>query len=91
MSSRRPCHPCSNIKDLPFTFKCHRDEAKREIYPVHAVKYYPSTDARIQHILVTAGGDGSFVFWDKMNKQRVIDYTKDKTFVCVGTPTPALQ
>lgn len=39
-------------KELAFAFKCHRPG--KEIFPVNTIKYHPSTDPRIQHILVGA-------------------------------------
>lgn len=65
-------------KELAFAFKCHRPG--KDIFPVNTIKYHPSTDARIQHILVTGGSDGAFVFWDKGLKQRVVEYGRDKIF-----------
>ena len=41
-------------KELAFAFKCHRPG--KDIFPVNTIKYHPSTDTRIQHILVGACG-----------------------------------
>jgi mRNA export factor len=47
-----------------FTFKCHRDDS--DIYPVNSCAFHP------QHgTFVTAGGDGTYNFWDKDSKQRL--------------------
>jgi mRNA export factor len=52
-----------------FPFRCHRKTvtgAATESFSVTAVNFHPSTG-----ILATAGGDGSFCFWDHMNKTRI--------------------
>eukprot|EP00878_Enallax_costatus_P031862 GHUV01034917.1.p2 GENE.GHUV01034917.1~~GHUV01034917.1.p2 ORF type:complete len:168 (+),score=39.29 GHUV01034917.1:334-837(+) len=47
-----------------FTFKCHRDN--NDIYAVNDIKFHP-----VHGTFVTAGGDGTYNFWDKDSKQRL--------------------
>eukprot|EP00931_Biecheleriopsis_adriatica_P039036 TRINITY_DN22318_c0_g1_i2.p1 TRINITY_DN22318_c0_g1~~TRINITY_DN22318_c0_g1_i2.p1 ORF type:complete len:152 (-),score=18.23 TRINITY_DN22318_c0_g1_i2:72-527(-) len=47
-----------------FAFKCHRTQS--EIYAVNDIDFHPTMGT-----FATAGGDGTFVFWDKENRQRL--------------------
>lgn len=47
-----------------FAFKCHR--STEEIFAVNAIDFHPTMGT-----FATAGGDGTFVFWDKENRQRL--------------------
>jgi mRNA export factor len=47
-----------------FSFKCHRTQ--QEILAVNAIDFHPSFGT-----FVTAGGDGTYVFWDKDHRQRL--------------------
>jgi len=58
-------HVEDNMSSKNFTFKCHRVD-NHEIYPVNSVAFHPK-----YHTFVTAGGDGTFNFWDKDSKQRL--------------------
>uniref|UniRef100_A0A0G4GW59 Anaphase-promoting complex subunit 4 WD40 domain-containing protein n=1 Tax=Chromera velia CCMP2878 TaxID=1169474 RepID=A0A0G4GW59_9ALVE len=56
-----------------FAFKCHRITppgkqagADDEIYPVSSIDFHPQMGT-----FATGGDDGTFVFWDKENKQRL--------------------
>ncbi|CAE8584662.1 unnamed protein product, partial [Polarella glacialis] len=46
-----------------FSFKCHRTD--NSIGAVNVVDFHPAEP----NAFVTAGNDGTFVFWDKANKQ----------------------
>lgn len=46
-----------------FAYKCHRNN--EIIFPVHCIKFHQLGT------FVTTGGDGSIVFWDKDNKQKL--------------------
>jgi WD40 repeat protein len=48
------------LQSKNFTFKCHRDGS--DIYSVNDIIFHP-----IHGTFVTAGGDGSYNFWDKVN------------------------
>ena len=56
---------------LNFSFKCHRDTStapanSSNVYAVNAISFHP------QHgTFSTAGGDGTFHFWDKDSKHRL--------------------
>ena len=49
-----------------FTFKCHRKDARKEIYAVNDIAFHP-----VHGTFVTVGSDGAYNFWDKVNKQRL--------------------
>mmetsp|Transcript_25674 Transcript_25674/g.73881 ORF Transcript_25674/g.73881 Transcript_25674/m.73881 type:complete len:362 (-) Transcript_25674:128-1213(-) len=49
-----------------FAFKCHRSTDQNEIYAVNSIDFHPSMGT-----FSTCGGDGTFVFWDKENRQRL--------------------
>jgi len=51
-----------------FTFKCHRDSQAHSINSIAFNKLYGT--------FVTGGSDGSFVFWDKINKSRLKNFTQ---------------
>lgn len=53
-----------------FSFKCHRDDSKN-IYAVHDLGFHP-----VHGTFSTAGGDGTFSFWDKDSKQRLKAFPK---------------
>lgn len=59
-----------------FTFKCHRQND--QVSAVNSIDFHPSLGT-----FSTAGGDGTFVFWDKENRQRL------KQFSAVGCPITA--
>lgn len=46
-----------------FAFKCHR--STEEIFAVNAIDFHPLGT------FATAGGDGTFVYWDKESRQRL--------------------
>ena len=50
-----------------FTFKCHRDGS--DIYAVNSICFHP-----VHGTFVTAGGDGSYNFWDKVSLGRQVSY-----------------
>lgn len=47
-----------------FAFKCHR--TNEEIFAVNSIDFHPTMGT-----FATAGGDGSFYFWDKEHRQRL--------------------
>ncbi|CAE7680634.1 RAE1 [Symbiodinium sp. CCMP2592] len=47
-----------------FAFKCHRTNT--EIYAVNDIDFHPTMGT-----FATCGGDGTFVYWDKENRQRL--------------------
>lgn len=58
-----------------FSFKCHRQtnpnraagtQAQSMVYPVNSIAFHP-----IYGTFATAGGDGSFHFWDKNHRHRL--------------------
>lgn len=69
----------SNIEDTSknFKFKCHR--SAEEIFAVNSMDFHPTTGA-----LATAGGDGTFAFWDKENRQRLKTFNSCNYPVTVG-------
>ncbi|KAJ3221640.1 hypothetical protein HK099_003296 [Clydaea vesicula] len=58
-----------------FSFKCHRDDDKKQVYCVNDISFHP-----IHGTFSTAGGDGTFNFWDKDAKCRL------KAFSNIGSP-----
>jgi len=52
-----------------FAFKCHRDGS--DVYAVNAISFHPQWGT-----FSTAGGDGTFNFWDKDSKQRLKPFPK---------------
>ena len=60
------------FKSKEFSFKCHRNEQLRQIYPVNALAF--------NHVgtFATAGADGIVSFWDHNNKKNL------KNFPSVG-------
>ncbi|KAJ3241286.1 hypothetical protein HDU81_001271 [Chytriomyces hyalinus] len=62
---------------LNFSFKCHRDD-KNNVHSVNAISFHPTYGT-----FSTAGGDGTFSFWDKDSKQRL------KQFASVGNSISA--
>eukprot|EP00922_Rhytidocystis_sp_ex-Travisia-forbesii_P051956 GHVS01077117.1.p1 GENE.GHVS01077117.1~~GHVS01077117.1.p1 ORF type:complete len:413 (+),score=61.70 GHVS01077117.1:178-1239(+) len=61
-----------------FTFRCHRMPERGQMDSIYAVN---SVDTNPKfNTLVTSGADGTIVFWDKDNKQRL------KSFENVGAP-----
>jgi mRNA export factor len=47
-----------------FAFKCHR--SNEEIFAVNDIDFHPTMGT-----FATGGGDGTYVFWDKENRQRL--------------------
>eukprot|EP00930_Biecheleria_cincta_P069310 TRINITY_DN57064_c0_g1_i1.p1 TRINITY_DN57064_c0_g1~~TRINITY_DN57064_c0_g1_i1.p1 ORF type:complete len:376 (+),score=56.73 TRINITY_DN57064_c0_g1_i1:53-1129(+) len=47
-----------------FAFKCHRTNT--DIYAVNSIDFHPTLGT-----FATSGGDGTFIFWDKENRQRL--------------------
>lgn len=60
-----------------FAFKCHR--STEEIFAVNSIDFHPSLGT-----FATAGGDGTFVFWDKENRQRLKAFNPCHYPVTVG-------
>ena len=64
---------------LNFSFKCHRDEKPTpNVYPVNSLAFHPTYGT-----FSSAGGDGTYYFWDKDSKQRL------KSSAQVGGPITA--
>ncbi|KAL6779616.1 RAE1 [Auxenochlorella protothecoides x Auxenochlorella symbiontica] len=68
-------HVEESQKDKNFTFKCHRPE--KDVFPVNSLNFHPQYGT-----FASAGGDGSFSFWDKDSKQRL------KAFSAANAPIP---
>lgn len=53
-----------------FTFRCHRDVHK-VVHAVHSIVFHP-----VYNTTCTAGGDGTFCYWDKDARSRlnIFDY-----------------
>ncbi|CAG99973.1 RNA export factor GLE2 [Kluyveromyces lactis] len=66
-----------------FSFKCHRQQVQNngaaggrtstevQVYPVNSIVFHP-----IHGTFATAGGDGSFHFWDKNHRHRLKGFPK---------------
>ena len=54
-----------NMKEKNFAFKCHR--TSDDIFPVNSIEFHPFYSDSFS----TAGGDGTFLFWDKAAKQKL--------------------
>jgi len=56
----------AHVEDVSknFAFKCHR--TTDEIFAVNTIDFHPTMGT-----FATGGGDGTFVFWDKENRQRL--------------------
>merc|ERR1719265_3070400 len=56
----------AHVEDVSknFAFKCHR--TNEEIFAVNSIDFHPTMGT-----FSTCGGDGTFVFWDKENRQRL--------------------
>jgi len=52
-----------------FAFKCHRENS--DIYPVNSIAFHPTFGT-----FATAGGDGTYNFWDKDSRQRLKSLSK---------------
>jgi mRNA export factor len=70
-SSLNPTSENSN-NSKSFSFKCHRSTTggQNEAYAVNAIRFHP-----VHGTFVTAGSDGTYVFWDKDAKQRLKGYS----------------
>jgi mRNA export factor len=55
-------------KKNDFAFKCHRDG--NDIYPVNSIAFHP------YGTFATAGGDGTYCFWDKDARQKLKAFSK---------------
>lgn len=60
-----------------FAFKCHR--SNEEIFAVNDIDFHPTMGT-----FSTAGGDGTFVFWDKENRQRLKQFNSCNYPVTAG-------
>mmetsp|Transcript_5155 Transcript_5155/g.12373 ORF Transcript_5155/g.12373 Transcript_5155/m.12373 type:complete len:364 (-) Transcript_5155:95-1186(-) len=60
-----------------FAFKCHR--TNEEIFAVNSIDFHPSMGT-----FSTCGGDGTFVFWDKENRQRLKQFNSCHYAVTAG-------
>ena len=58
------CETWECLQSKNFTFKCQR--VGPDIFAVNAMKFHP-----VHGTFVTAGGDGSYNFWDKDSKHRL--------------------
>lgn len=54
------------FKEKGYSFKCHRIPDEK-ISAVHSIHYHPTKS----HIFATTGSDGSFHFWDQIQRVRV--------------------
>jgi mRNA export factor len=60
-----------------FAFKCHR--STDEIFAVNTIDFHPTMGT-----FATGGGDGTFVFWDKENRQRLKQFNSCHLPVTAG-------
>jgi len=60
-----------------FAFKCHR--SNEEIFSVNTIDFHPTMGT-----FATGGGDGTFVFWDKENRQRLKQFNSCNYPVVAG-------
>jgi len=60
-----------------FAFKCHR--TNDEIFAVNCIDFHPTMGT-----FATGGGDGTFVFWDKENRQRLKQFNSCNYPVTAG-------
>jgi len=60
-----------------FAFKCHRDNS--DIFPVNCLAFHPSFGT-----FATAGGDGTYNFWDKDSRQRLKAFVKANLPISTG-------
>ena len=56
-----------------FAFRCHRSADGQELYPVHDIAFNP-----VHGTFCTAGGDGSWIIWDKDSRSRLKHGFKDR-------------
>ena len=56
-----------------FVFKCHRDASSHNIYSVNAIHFHPRYNT-----FLTAGGDGTIIWWDKDARARLVARDKFK-------------
>merc|ERR1711924_584778 len=72
-----------------FAFKCHRvthsnePSDRDEIYAVNAIDFHPAHGT-----FVTAWSDGTVVFWDKENKQRLKQFERHPSPVVAAKFNP---
>lgn len=60
-----------------FAFKCHR--TAEEIFAVNCIDFHPTMGT-----FATGGGDGTFIFWDKENRQRLKQFNSCNYPVTAG-------
>mmetsp|Transcript_20796 Transcript_20796/g.58572 ORF Transcript_20796/g.58572 Transcript_20796/m.58572 type:complete len:360 (-) Transcript_20796:41-1120(-) len=60
-----------------FAFKCHR--SNEEIFAVNTIDFHPTMGT-----FATGGGDGTFIFWDKENRQRLKQFNSCNYPVTAG-------
>mmetsp|Transcript_4322 Transcript_4322/g.8610 ORF Transcript_4322/g.8610 Transcript_4322/m.8610 type:complete len:359 (-) Transcript_4322:479-1555(-) len=60
-----------------FAFKCHR--SNDEIFAVNTIDFHP-----VMGTFATGGGDGTFIFWDKENRQRLKQFNNCNYPVTAG-------
>eukprot|EP00927_Polykrikos_kofoidii_P024517 TRINITY_DN2228_c0_g1_i1.p1 TRINITY_DN2228_c0_g1~~TRINITY_DN2228_c0_g1_i1.p1 ORF type:complete len:360 (+),score=50.62 TRINITY_DN2228_c0_g1_i1:197-1276(+) len=60
-----------------FAFKCHR--TTDEVYAVNGIDFHPTMGS-----FASVGGDGTFVFWDKENRQRLKQFNSCNYPVTAG-------
>ena len=70
-----------------FAFKCHRVSTQKnnrnapsEVFAVNAIAFHPHHGT-----FATVGGDGTFNFWDKDNRQRLKTFGRRKAAISCGT------
>eukprot|EP01016_Furgasonia_blochmanni_P000391 TRINITY_DN1006_c0_g1_i1.p1 TRINITY_DN1006_c0_g1~~TRINITY_DN1006_c0_g1_i1.p1 ORF type:complete len:403 (+),score=89.85 TRINITY_DN1006_c0_g1_i1:3-1211(+) len=49
------------------TFKCHKNDSKKLLYPVHGIGFHPAND----NFVYTGAGDGIISFWDTERKNKI--------------------
>ncbi len=65
-----------------FTFKCHRDN--NDIYAVNSISFHP-----VFGTFATSGSDGTYTFWDKDSKQRLMGKTRGVYANNAAAPIPS--
>ena len=63
-----------------YSFKCHRDETKKQVYAVNSIKFHP-----VYGTFSTCGSDGTVSFWDGEARQRLKLFPKlNETVSCMA-------
>lgn len=61
--------PLQPTRPLTFTFRCHRSENLRMIYPVNFIDTHPA--AAYNSVFLTGGSEGTVVLWQRAERHRL--------------------